>query len=108
MAAAAIGVPQYLPGRIELQDGAVIAAGIGVVLLDQGAIGRLDFGRSGGGRHPEHAIGIGGSDGRPPETTTIKKPRREPGLDEGCVEKWRRKGPEMCEGTGPRVLGIRT
>ena len=38
----------------------MIAAGIGVVLLDQGAIGRLDFGRTGGGRHPKDAIGIGG------------------------------------------------
>ena len=69
----------------------MIAAGIGVVLLDQGAIGRLDFGSTGGGRHPKDAIGIGGGDGRPPETTTIKKPRREPGLVEGCVEKWRKR-----------------
>ena len=108
MAAAAIGMAQHLPSRIELQDRAVITAGIGMVLLDQGAIGRLDFSRTGGGRHPKDAIGIGGGDGSPPETTTIKKPRRRPGLVEGCVEKWRRKGPEMCEGTGPRVLGIRT
>jgi len=53
----------------------VIAAGIGMVLLDQGAISRLDFGRTGGGRTPKDAIGIGGGDGRPPETTTIKKSR---------------------------------
>jgi hypothetical protein len=38
----------------------VIPAGIGVMLLDQGAIGRLDLGRRGGGGNPQHAIGIGG------------------------------------------------
>ena len=60
IAPAALTVAQHLPGRIELQDRAVIAAGIRVMLLDQGAIGRLDFGRTGGGRNPQHAIGIGG------------------------------------------------
>ncbi len=33
-----------------------------------------------------------------------KKPRGEPGLIEVCVEKWRTKGPEMCEESGPVVF----
>jgi hypothetical protein len=33
-----------------------------------------------------------------------KKPQPRLGLIEVCVEKWRRKGPELCEESGPDWL----
>jgi hypothetical protein len=44
---APLGVAEYFPSRIELQDPMLIAAGIGVVLLHQSAISSLDLGRTG-------------------------------------------------------------
>jgi hypothetical protein len=44
---AALGIPEHLPGGIEGQDRVLVAAGIGVVLLHQGAVGRLDLGSTG-------------------------------------------------------------
>jgi L-asparaginase/Glu-tRNA(Gln) amidotransferase subunit D len=58
---AALRIPQHFPGGIELQDRAGITAGIGVVLLHQGAVGSLDFSCRGSGRHAQDAIGIGSS-----------------------------------------------
>ena len=49
MATATVPIAQHLPGGIELQDGAIVTAGIGVMALHQGAVGGLDLG-SGGGR----------------------------------------------------------
>jgi hypothetical protein len=49
VAATAIGVSQYLPGSIESQDCAIVAAGIRVVLLHQGPVGSLDFSAAGSG-----------------------------------------------------------
>jgi L-asparaginase/Glu-tRNA(Gln) amidotransferase subunit D len=59
----ALHIPQHFPGGIELQDRAGITAGIGVVLLHQGAVGGLDFSCRGSGRHTQDAIGIGSSQG---------------------------------------------
>jgi len=44
---APLGVAEYFPSRIELQDPMLIATGIGMVLLHQSAIGSLDLGRAG-------------------------------------------------------------
>jgi len=44
---APLSVAQHFPRRIQLQDPVLIAAGIGVVLLHQSAIGSLDLGRAG-------------------------------------------------------------
>ncbi len=43
IAAAGLGITQLLPGGIEGQDPLVIAAGIGVMALHQGPVGRLDL-----------------------------------------------------------------
>jgi hypothetical protein len=56
---AALGIPEHLPGGIEGQDRVLIAASIGVVLLHQGAIRRLDLSAAGVGMHPQHLVGIG-------------------------------------------------
>ena len=44
---APLRVAEHFPRRIQLQDPVLIATGIGVVLLHQGAIGSLDLGRTG-------------------------------------------------------------
>ena len=43
MLRAAVRITQHLPGSVELQDPMCIATSIGMVLLDQGAIGSLDL-----------------------------------------------------------------
>jgi hypothetical protein len=43
---APLGVAEYFPSRIELQDPMLIAAGIGVVLLHQGPISRFQLSRT--------------------------------------------------------------
>jgi hypothetical protein len=58
VATAPIQVPEHLPGSIELKNRAVVAAGIGMMALHQGAIGGLDLRSAGGRRHAQHAIGV--------------------------------------------------
>ena len=61
---APLGVAEHFPRCIELQDPMLIATGIRVVLLHQGAIGGLDLRRRGGGSYAQNLIGVA-SRGRP-------------------------------------------
>jgi hypothetical protein len=56
---AALGIPEHLPGGIKGQDRVLAAPRIRVVLLHQGAIGRLDLSTAGVGMYPQHLVGIG-------------------------------------------------
>ena len=69
VAQASLAIPEHLPGRIQGQDRGGITAGIGMVLLHQGAIGGLDLGAAGPGMHAEHGIGISGSGGHDQKET---------------------------------------
>ena len=56
----ALPIPQHLPSRVDGQDRLFVSAGIGVMLFDEGPIGRLDLSATGCRRHTEHQIGIAG------------------------------------------------
>ena len=54
----AFGIPEHFPGCIEGQHLLIVAAGIGMVLLHQLAIGRFDLSVAGGAADTEHGIGV--------------------------------------------------
>ena len=55
---APLGVAQHLPSRVELKDPMLVAAGIRMVLFNEGAIGGLDLSRASRCGHSQHLIGI--------------------------------------------------
>ena len=54
----ALGIPENFPGGIKGQHLLVVATGIGMVLLHQLAVGRLDLSVAGGAADTKHGIGI--------------------------------------------------
>ena len=55
---AALGIPEHFPSGIEGQHLLIVAAGIGMVLLHQLAVGRFDLSVAGGAADTKHGIGI--------------------------------------------------
>ena len=92
----ALPIPQHLPSRIDGQDRLFVSAGIGVMLFDQGAIGRLDLGATGCRRHTEHQIGIAGGLGHATQrgvapSLNNKKPPAKGGGPGGALKNQKRK-----------------
>jgi len=57
---AALGIAEHLPGCVELEDPMRITTGVGVVLLRESPIRRLQLCGTRGDSHPQHLIRVTG------------------------------------------------
>ena len=93
---AALNIAEHLPGGIEGQDRVLVAAGVGMVLLHQGPVRRLDFNSTCRRQDPKHHVGISGNrrSGQRAQTRpfivvnagALKQPTKNPSLSRGVDE----------------------